>query len=54
MAQRSGALELWGLEPRAISCDVGIVTARWDGLRDKVVAGRDEAMNELRSPSPQL
>jgi hypothetical protein len=36
-----------------MGCDVWIVTASWDRLRDKVVAGRDDVMNELWSPSPQ-
>jgi hypothetical protein len=34
-------------EPRAIGCDVAVVTARWGPLQDKLVAEPGEAMNEL-------
>ena len=36
-------------EPRAIGCDVAVVTGRWGPLRDKLVAESGGAMNEGRT-----
>ena len=49
---RAGAMGIW--EPRAIGCDVAVVTGRWGPLRDKLVAESGGAMNEGRVPSLRL
>jgi len=36
-------------EPRAIGCDVAVVTGRWGPLRDKFLAESGGAMNEGRT-----
>jgi len=44
---RAGAMGIW--EPRAIGCDVAVVTGRWGPLRDKFLAESGGAMNEGRT-----